>query len=560
MKKTAVILILVVLDAINSTQIAVDFVLNNENIIRNTIPTGVFKMVDDQAILVLSNTDNSDPSLKKNKIEEYTPTARCAFKNELEYICFRAMWDTNLSTLFIEDNTPGQEQIALTKDLFEKCLLTANYLDIQGEYAGCFAKNMAKYGLLGAHSADIISSKVLFAYNLSHDTFWVLLHAFLDQAGFQARITYPNKGQAILAIEKYNNTSSYRVDKKYTGPPQLSKLRTVLYSELGETPQEKERNEGVLGWLLSNIGGSSIEIHYSIDIASKGLSELRQTIQRLTKEHRKGSRVHVEGLSFAISCIDVSLSLAPFFQLVPSLSRLEISITSDRTVTPVLPSLSNSIVSCKSLKTLKISGRGLDTAFVSTLAKGLPNIETLRLCCDHLEDAVAEDFKACPRLTSLSLQQRPQTGLFIQKLAANLPLLKELKISCKSLGYTAAKSFQACPLLEKLNIFREEQSTRGFFVEVLEYLPCLQELKINLDTADLALAGALRRCPKLQLLQLTVSHYTPGFMERYLQDPLSSLRCLEFYKEDEDNEYSEEDIMAIQKAQGMGMNISAYPF
>ncbi|KAI5192191.1 hypothetical protein NECID01_1846, partial [Nematocida sp. AWRm77] len=448
MKMIRVIPILIGFATVCISQIEVDLMLRNKTSIRVTAPKGAFKMVDTQEVQTLSGTDNCPSSSKKAKTEEYCSPILCKLENETEYEQFRQLWDidcskdsTKYNPLLIEQTSHTPD---LTEDRFEKFLLTADYLGIQGEYAKYFAENMVKYGLLGKHSAEIIASEVFSDRNLSRDTFWDLLYAFLRQTGFEHRtIGHPSTGQTMLRIEKANEWPK-QIDENYTGVSQTSRMRTVLYSELGpESSQEKERNEAVLGWLLLNIGGSSVDIQYLNKVVSDNISELSQTIQNFTKENKKRAWVYVEGLSLIPNCKNHTF-LSTALQLVPNLSCLKLSIAPSWILNEELSSLFSTITLCRHLKVLKIRGMYLDSVVVSKLVESIPGIVQLNFWCKILEGTAIDSLKKCTHLERLEIEGEDQPSDVVQELVSHLPSLKELTISCEALEPAATESFKKC--------------------------------------------------------------------------------------------------------------------
>ncbi|KAI5191125.1 hypothetical protein NECID01_1294, partial [Nematocida sp. AWRm77] len=441
MKMIRVILILIAFATVCISQIEVDLMLRNKTSIRVTAPKGAFKMVDTQEVQTPSGTDNYPSSSKKAKAEEYCPPILCKLENETEYEQFRKLWDIYSYTPLMNQTSHTPD---LTEDRFEKFLLTADYLDIQGEYAKYFAKNMVKYGLLGKHSADIVSRVVFSDQKLSRDTFWDLLYAFLRQTGFDHRtIGHPSTGQTMLRIEKADEWPK-QIDENYTGPFQETKMRTVLYSELGpESSQEKERNEAVLGWLLLNIGGSSVDIQYLNKVVSDNISELSQTIQNFTKENKKRAWVYVEGLSLIPNCKNHTF-LSTALQLVPNLSCLKLSIAPSWILNEELSSLFSTITLCRHLKVLKIRGMYLDSVVVSKLVESIPGIVQLNFWCKILEGTAIDSLKKCTHLERLEIEGEDQPSDVVQELVSHLPSLKELTISCEALEPAATESFKKC--------------------------------------------------------------------------------------------------------------------
>ncbi|KAI5193042.1 hypothetical protein NECID01_2162, partial [Nematocida sp. AWRm77] len=690
------ILMLIGFAVVCASQVEVELPLKSSNTsIRVTVPEGAFQMIDNQAMLALLYAENSSSISEKTRAEKYTLAAECAFESETEYEQFRKLWDIDSPALSTEYSAPAQGPTDLTEDLskelFEKCLVTANYLDIQGDYAKRFFKNMTKYGLFGKHSADIMSSKILSPYYLSHDTLWDLLYGFLDQIDFNHRTTHPSAGQTMLRIE---STSIHfkEIDKEYTGPSQTAKIRTVLHTSLWPVSSPvKKRNEAVLVCLLSSLGGSSVDIQYNINTTSEDLS---QTIQNLTKENEKERRVYVEGLKLYVD-YENNTSLLPALQLVPDLSRVELDIDFTSDSNAERSSLVSVLSSCKALKVLKIDRKILESAEVHSLAESLPNFEQLSLWCQALEDraidslkkctklkvlkifngiqssasvqelvshlpllreltirceplepAAAEAFQTCTKIEKLEIGGKDQPSASVQTIVTHLPLLKELNIGCKALAPAAAEAFQTCtrleklemvygelqpssavqaivrrlPLLRELNIECESldlAAAEAFQacakIEILKIngetqpsttvqaivrrlpllrelsikceslepaaaeafqtctkierlnvygvpqpsavvqalirrLPSLKHLKIGIDSADLVFADTLRNCFNLRNLRLTVIQYTPGFMARYLQDPLPSLESLTLHNHDTNNNHSEEDNRAVEEA------------
>ncbi|KAI5189043.1 hypothetical protein NECID01_0398 [Nematocida sp. AWRm77] len=415
---------------------------------------------------------------------------------------------------------------------------------------------MVKYGVLGKHSADIVFSEAFSTYDLSYDTFWSLLYAFLDQTGFEYRHTHPSPGQTMVRIEKADAWPK-QINEEYTGLPQETKMRTVLHSRLGlARSSEKKRNEAVLEWMLLNIGGSAVDIQYSINITSEGLSEHKTTIQNLIKENKKGASVHVEGLTLDVE-YDSIISLRPLLQLIPDLSRLKFINKRPWKYKELLSSLISTLSSCTSLKALTITEYILESEEVSILADSLPNIEQLSIWCKPLERTAMDSLKKCVQLEKLEIGGWYQPSDVVQAIVTHLLLLRELRIRCYPLEPAVVEAFQACTKLEKLSIWGEEQPS-ATVQALLRYLPLLKELIIGIDTLDFAFAKALRNYPSLRSLGLTTHKYTPDFVARYLKKPLPKLSDLTIKAPYGIDKKSRKDKKAERDAEKKGMTIDFY--
>ncbi|KAI5189531.1 hypothetical protein NECID01_0554 [Nematocida sp. AWRm77] len=528
MRKLGVILTLIAFAAVCATLVEVDLMLKNSNTsIRVTVPEGAFQMIDDQAILASSDAENNGSISEKTPVEKYTPAAQCEFKSESEYVQFKKLWDIDSPALSAEDNALVQEQTPLTADLFEKCLLTANYLGIQGKYAERFAENMVKYGLFGKHSVGIVSTVLFSDRELTYDTFWDLLYAFLDQIDFKCRrIIDPSTKKMIMLLIESTNAEFKEIDKKYEGPSQGKRMRAVLYSELGSPgSQEKERNEAILGWLLLNIGGFSVDIQYPIRVLSDNITDLSQTIQNFTKENNKRACVYVEGLTLNIDYSCNKFSLLSVLQLVSDLSRLELFITHIyKLPNEELCGLAISIASWKSLKTLKIAGPILNSVEICSLVENLPSIEQLSLFCISLEDTVIDSLKKCVYLESLEIEGMYHASTRVQALVSHLSSLKKLRIKCQDLEPADTESFEACTQLESLAIYGEEQPSAA--VQALaKHLPFLKELRIVCDILEPVHAESFEACQKLEKLVI-LGRRQPSTVVQALATCLPSLKEL----------------------------------
>ncbi|KAI5145286.1 hypothetical protein NEPAR04_2395, partial [Nematocida parisii] len=408
------------------------------------------------------------------------------------YACFKSLWS----------NAAPLDSMGITVEDFQDFVLAASYLDIQGEYAERFAENMVKYGLLGAHSADIVSSKDLSNYDLPQNTLWDFLHAFLRQTGFAYSLTHPSARQSVLRIERADAWTK-KINEEYTGPSQTTRMRTVLYSELGPTgSQEKRRNEAVLSWLLQNMGDSSVDIQYTIEVFSDNTTDLSQTIQNLNKENEKGARVYVEGLILKIEY--GSFIQHPSPQHALDLSRPELSIDRDYPTSKAAPfSLISTLSSCTSLKALTITHYNyiLESAEVSILADSLPNIEQLSIWCKPLERTTVESLKKCVQLEKLEIDGWWQPNTTVQALLTQLPLLRELNINCQFLEPAAVEAFQACTKLERLKMHGLLQPSTAVQA-IVTHLPSLRELSIWCNPLDLTAAEAFQGCTKLEKLEM----------------------------------------------------------
>ncbi|KAI5190655.1 hypothetical protein NECID01_1096, partial [Nematocida sp. AWRm77] len=300
MTKTAAYLTLctLILLCLCTCSIEVNFKLaSKEEALTCTIPKGLFKLIDDYNWYYEPCKKKRRTSARLDTKEECEiPLSQICTHKQYEH--FKAFWETDLAALpEEEDNALLQYQTDLTAGLFDSFLFTADYLNIQGEYAKRFAKNMVRYGLLGKHSKDITENSRCKERDLAYDTFETMLPVFFKETRLRSRtIThFLSAKKKTLLIESINEKFK-KFDDEYTGPSQTTRMRIVLYSRLGPAmSQEKERNEAVLVWLLLNMGGSSMDIQYSSYIASDNFYELRQSIGQFTKENEKGACVYVEG-------------------------------------------------------------------------------------------------------------------------------------------------------------------------------------------------------------------------------------------------------------------------
>ncbi|KAI5189348.1 hypothetical protein NECID01_0543 [Nematocida sp. AWRm77] len=567
-----------VLDSVCSSQLSVKFIPKNRTEVSDTIPRGVFrtldhqnlysqimqKPMDDNALEVQKSVGSvtmalpelpdkaaylrfkrvcsaeSTSETEEREVKNKPPTYLMYIITEV-YACLKELWN-NEKPLHHTHITPME---------FQNFVLAASYLNIRKEYAKHFAENMAKYGLLGIHSADIISTAGLSTYDLPYKTFQKLLYAFLRQTDFKYRASYSTTGQTMLRIENTNLWSN-QINEEYTGPFQTARMRTVLHSELGPaSSQEKERNEAVLAWLLSNMGGSSVDIQYYTTISSDNSTDLSQVIKKFTKENEKGRCVYVEGLTLGIDYRRGSFSLRPALRLVPDLSRLEVWITPEYIPNEELFSFFSSITLCKNLKALRIAGQCIESEIISRLLEGLPSIEQLNLFCNRLDSTAIDSFKKCAHLEKLKIYGTSQPNTTVQVLVKHLPSLKYLRINCDALEPAAAESFHVCKNLESLILLCHLQITSSFLIKLLEILPSLQYLKMSIGTADFALSDALRKCSNLRSLELKVWNYSPGFLAFYLQAPLPNLKFLKFVNLDDDNDYNEEDNNRVKEVTSM---------
>ncbi|KAI5192701.1 hypothetical protein NECID01_2050 [Nematocida sp. AWRm77] len=464
------------------------------------LPKGMFRTIDNleahHSVLGKKEQTSSNPK------EEYKIITLPNISTLQEYEHFKAFWETDLAALPAEDEVLSQYQEDLTPDLFDSFLFTAAFLEIRGEYANRFAKNMARYGLLGKHSKDIADLSQYMDKALPYDIFWILLYGFLRQADFGYRtIVHPTTGQTLLWIESITAEFN-QIDEEYTGPSQETKIRTVLYSELGPASSpERERNEELLVWLLLNMGGSSVDIQYSSYIgSSEKIADLRQTIQNLTKENEKGACVYVEGISVDIGYIS-NLSLVLALQLVPNLSCLEISTICNYSDISDMYCFVTRISSCKSLKVLTIVNHPLNSMKISILVESLPGIEQLSFPCDILDSSAIDSLKECTQLESLKIWKAFQPSVSVQALLTHLPFLKELAIWCEPLEPAAAKAFQGCKKLEKLDICGKNQPTSALQA-LLRHLPSLKDLTIWCEPLEPAAVENFKTCAKLEKLKI----------------------------------------------------------
>ncbi|KAI5191350.1 hypothetical protein NECID01_1419 [Nematocida sp. AWRm77] len=488
-----------------------------------TVPKGVFRTIDNQKkhnpFFAKTEQASSDTE------EECEITLPYIYTRE-EYEHFKAFWETDLAVLPAEDKELSQYQRDLTQDLFDSFLLAADFLNIQGKHAKRFAKNMVRYGLLGKHSKDIVNSSQCKDKHLPHDTFWGFLHAFLDQKSFKCRtIDHPSTKKKTLLIEKSKAClKQNNKEHEYVGATQTARTRVVLYSELGvKGTQEDKRNKAVLSWLLLNMGGASVDIQYPIEIASKDISELSNTVQNFTKENEKGTCVYVEGVTLNVYHSQ-NFSLAPALQLVLGISRLKLSITIYYIFNLAPSSFFSSITLCTSLKALEITGQDLDSVAISRLVEGLPNIEQLSLACKILEGTAIDNLKKCAHLESLEMFGAYQPSTIVTDLIRHLLSLKRLRIWCQALNPAAAKSFKACVCLEKLEIEGAIQP-RDAVQELARHIPFLKELKIACNSLSSTNAESFKECVNLENLVM-LGKNQPSAAVQELVRHLSTLKEL----------------------------------
>ncbi|KAI5192810.1 hypothetical protein NECID01_2087 [Nematocida sp. AWRm77] len=502
----------------------VNFKLSNEKeALRCTVPAGAFRGIDD-----LEKRSRPSPALRQGSpgTEEECEIFLSYIHTPQQYEHFKAFWKTDLTDLpayLVEgDKALSLHRQDLTPGVFDSFLFTASRLNIQGKHAKRFAKNMVRYGLLGKHSKDITEFSLAQDEQLAYDTLHPMLLAFLDQTGLEHRtIVHSSAEKTVLFIEKVDAWPK-QIEYDYTAPYQTARIRTVLYSRLGPRgSQEKERNEAVLSWLLALLGGSSVDIQYSTSLFSEGIAETKKTIQNFTKEGKKDARVYVEGVTIDVD-YNNNTSLRSALQLVPELSCLKLFITSIFIPNTSLPSLFSSITSCKSLKSLKIVGRLLDSVAISRLVESLPTIEQLSLSYTILEDTVIDNLKKCACLESLEIYGEEQPSAVVQALVSHLPFLKALSIKCKVLEPAAVDSFEACTQLEKLEVWGEDQPST--VVQALaKRLSFLKELDIWCGVLEPAATDSFEVCTQLEKLNI-VGELQPSTVVQALVKSLPLLK------------------------------------
>ncbi|KAI5192697.1 hypothetical protein NECID01_2046 [Nematocida sp. AWRm77] len=510
-----------------ASTIEVNFKLaSEEEALTCRIPSGTFKLIENQDANCIPYAEQGQAS---SALKEKCEISLSNISTPQQYEHFKAFWETDLAALSAEDEVLSQYQADLTPDLFDSFLFTADFLEIQGEYAKRFAKNMVRYGLLGKHSKDITENSRCKEKDLAYDTFETMLPVFLRQTRLRSRtITHflGAKKKTVLRIEKAGERPK-QIKNKYTGPSQTTRRQTVLYSQLGPTESpEKERNEAVLVWLLLNMGGSSVDIQHTTDISSsEGIADLTQIIEQFTKENEKGGCVYVEGLSLISNCVKDFFSLRLALQLVPDLSRLELSIAPIySTPTPESTSLISTITLCKSLKALKIEGWRLESGEISRIVESLSAIEQLSFPCDILDSSAIDSLKECTQLESLYMYGEYQPSTVVQALGKNLPLLKELSVECNVLEPAAAESFQACVQLEKLTIFGVSQPST-VVQALVKNLPLIKDLTIWCKSLEPASTESFKACTQLEALDVC-GVYQPSAAVQALVKNLPLLRDL----------------------------------
>ncbi|KAI5192487.1 hypothetical protein NECID01_1954 [Nematocida sp. AWRm77] len=504
--------IFVALSSVHRAQVSANFILGDGTGVTDKVPRGAFKTLENE----YKYRGAMQKPLSEAKVLEKEGCVTIflpGLPDKAAYTRFKRLWN----------NEPSIDGMDITAKEFLEFMFAASYLDIQGEYAKRFAQNMAKYGLLGAHSADIVSSEDLSNYDLPQDTFRDILYAFLDQINFAYRPTHPSTGQTMLSIES-TSAQLKQIDEEYKGPSQTAKMRTVLHSRLGsaESP-ERERNEAVLAWLLLNMGGSSMDIQYTTDISSsEDITNLTQVIEQFTKENEKGARVYVEGLTLKIE--NDSFILHSALQLVPGLSRLEFANISGTPSREAPSSLISDISLCTSLKALTITDYILESAEVSILADSLPSIEQLSIWCKPLEGTAKDSLKKCTCLERLKIDGWYHSSTTVQALVMHLPLLRELNINCQSLEPAAAEAFQTRTQLEKLEIWGVSQPS-AVVQAIATHLPLLKELSIKCQSLEPAAAEAFQACAQLEKL-IMYGETQPSATVQALLTHLPSLREL----------------------------------
>ncbi|KAI5192272.1 hypothetical protein NECID01_1866 [Nematocida sp. AWRm77] len=479
-----------------------------------SIPKGAFAAIDKQEKECRSFLEMKD--LASSAPKEACEITLSHIRTWEEYEYFNAFWKTDLVSLPAEDGkAPSLYQKGLTQDLFVAFLLTADRLGIQGMHARFFITNMVRYGLLGKYSKDITdndNSQDL-EHNTSHDIFKLMLQDFLKQTGFACRsIIHPSTGQTTLLMEKAG-TCHRKISSEYKGLPQTARMRTVLYSRLSPRKlQEKERNEAVLGWLLLNMGGSSVDIQYPIQVVSEDISELKSTIQSFTKENKKGACVYVEGLAFTVK-YNTKTSLIPALLLVPGLFCLDLSMSPVCCASSkVASSLIRSITLCKSLKVLKIREEVLESALIMNMVESLPSIEQLCLFCTPLENTVIDSLVKLTCLESLDVLGALQPSAVVQRIVKHLPLLKRLGIKCKALDLITVGSFKACKRLESLDLFGEPQPNAAVQA-LVKHISSIKDLRIECKALDHITAGSFEECTRLETLTIFGEHQPSAVVE-----------------------------------------------
>ncbi|KAI5191492.1 hypothetical protein NECID01_1486 [Nematocida sp. AWRm77] len=589
--------------AVHCVHISITFKLLDGSEIQREIPEGMSKTIDRQKAYRPVPSDTKSDVEKAMEAPANNSLTLEYLDNVPEFEHLEAMWMSDLSKA-----SSKEHQKDLSLDQFMCFLLTTDYLDIQGKYTKHFATNMVKYGLLGAHSADILASALDSHISLPYSAFWQMLLAFLEQARFQTHIvSHPSNDKSTLFIGSPTQDSS-RLKEKYTAMPQPEKVRIVLYSKLGIEEHVHRTNEKVLGWILTNLKHTTVDIRYDVFISSGSDGHSAPPIQHIFQESKKleeSDSAYIEGIKLSLNYFSAWNSLPCLSQIFSRLSFLEIANQTGGSAEEgqIVSMMSRNASLWKNLKMLKITGQSFTASSLCSFLEILPSLESLSLLCRKLDPGFEASFSKCPNLVYLSMGGKKQQSIVLENLIKNTPGLKNLEIQCEILEDSAADKFAQCPQMEKLQILGKSQrstflqkllqSTPGlkkltvmcnplqasvaesfknclqltvlyiysppqensFTHSLLLHVPHIQELCITVNNIDLNLARALRACQALQYIELS-GVYTSGFIHAMFQEPLSTaLKTLKIYKTNINRETTEDDKEAIQKAQSNGISV-----
>ncbi|KAI5188634.1 hypothetical protein NECID01_0247 [Nematocida sp. AWRm77] len=526
-------------------QINVIFTIQDNKTIKEEIPLGVFRVLDQKA----KEHNGLQPRTKSCLMlsaKAFQTSAKpinitlSKFTNYEMYQQFKSMWDephmaakkgffamrafrsiTNRFSKTSKDeydarNEQNDNISSITEEKFIIFLEAADALGIQGTALKIFGDRMARKGLLGAYSRDISNIEVLFLRS-KHEIIWYMLQSFLKMLSLTAELKYNAKtNTSTLFVEK----DTLCIDYEYR-EPMSSKIEVAMLKDLYLLCPDgtDDRNEIMLGWLLFNVGCLAVEFEDYINVGLDSISTLKRIFQIFSNNSGSIKKMSIKKLLISISPEDIQYAPVCLPRTCFGLRHLGINLdgvfdyNQEKNVIIGLPN-------CKLLNSIEIMcDTPLSCAFFDNLLKRLPYMTALDVICSKLPHTFIVVVNSHPCLKKLTLRgSYHQPSWFTQKLVTCIPKIQELKIKCMELEDSVAESFQTCKNLEKLVIFGDWHQKSSFVKKLLLCLPNnLKELEITCQELEGSVVERFKHFKCLERLVLNGAHQRSSFIETLVQ-------------------------------------------
>jgi Leucine-rich repeat (LRR) protein len=474
-----------------------------------------------------------DPDINDLRQRGLVPKHSDIHPNDFEYIepYLRETWSRDPIQLdMIDDNNMFLQLKEFWKqerpdvpdidaDRLFSFIRAVDFLRIRRDACKRFARNMARKGLLGTHSHDILGRTD--KYLRGHEIYWNLFLGFAAELGCEVRVS----DQTMTFCSTGSRYGTILEAKPKT---EMNKLRIV--------PNAFSRNKNVgthiahhLVWFLWHL-----DLH-GLDLS--GCKMNRNDVDAFKQALFRIGDVGLQAMNIS-QCSMSSGGLAIILPCLKDLTKLDVSHNS------LSKADCDAFAACTSLTELDIkSCFGNSPGYLAIILPHLENLIKLDASDNSFNEADRDAFATCTLLTELKIRScfRNSPG----NIAMILPCLKDLTklyVQYNRLNKADCDAFAACKSLTELGVRCCFERSPGYLAIILPHLENL----IKLDASDNSLnekdCRAIARCTQLAKLKIRdCFKNSPGHLAMILPHLKDSLIKLDAHG----NSLSEADCRAF---------------